>query len=869
MFYRMIAYYPKRRKLNKASEEGQLYQVFVEKDATVVPSRYINVFEALHTLYHQRKSSEWFTIEFNANTSGIRTYCWLSGGIDRQSIQSAINTVHPYAEIVPVQEVTANKKDDYVDLNRLQKKMTMCATLTLGNHYLFNLALSGGDRPLEADIISALCTAMQGIRDHEDIGVQFLIRPVDTERTRKVAYALYNEYKETGKYPSKWSNYPLSKFGPYLEFYKEAILAFKRAAQGSSGKKDFTAPKAKGEIEEKITADCFYDVMIRLYVSDTKAANAKKRLDSLISTFAPSTAKNYLRVFSKYSIPKWDWMKHFQVANRNQFLKDYKLRRVHTFPIGSYLSPAELTTLCHFPNKNVPNIVRLKAKKLPVPDGIYQYNSIEDAWRDKAIVFGMSNYRGTRKYLAFKDITMLMQHCYVIGGTGSGKSYWLSFIALQVAVIAKVGLTFFDVKGDVADELLQYLPKSEWDRVVYIDLQDMYKFMPINILKQHSGESIYNIATMIVDSFIQVFGEKSIQAHSQNVLRNAVIAVASTDKNGTLLEVYRMFTDDGYLLQTIERMKQMVHYEYPDVLTYWETYAKMNYGARKTEASSIINKLAMITQNERPRYTFSQPENVLNWRQMMDERKIVLVNFAMDKNPELILNFFGTIFTRFIRQATFSRGDIERNKRVPHLFIMDEFQKFLSRPDDIVTMLELSRSYRVGVVMAHQSLAQVKNDKLLKLITDNTFSQISLAVGDGSGAPMAKILSTTTTPVTGDDLESQENFHGYARFKLLSPEPFTFKSLNMTEYFEGVNPQEVKKWKEQFKEKYYQDINSLRSDINARYARAQAYLAKLQEEEEKAKKEKQNPAEAQEKVVAMKNRRGAGVVQKLGKGVFD
>lgn len=862
MLYRIASYYPKRRSLNKASESGKLYQIFVEKDATVTPAKYNSLYESLYALYHRKKASEWLTIEFNATTSGIKTYCWLSGGIDRSSIQSTINAVHPYAEVVPVEELG---DEDYVDVERLRKKQTKCATLTLGNHYMFHLNMANGSS-LESDVISLLCTAMHGLGDHEDIGVQFVLRPVNTHRLRKIAFAHYNEYKELGKYPSNWANYPNSKFAPYFDFYKELLLATKRVITGRN-KRNHTAPKAKGDIEEKITADCFYEVMIRIYVSDTKAKDANTRLDNLLSAFAPACSKNYLRVFSRYSIPKIDFMKYLTRHTRDSFVKEYKNRRVHTFPVGSYVSPPELTMLCHLPNRGVPGVVRLRAKKLPVPDGVYQYNSIKEAWRDKAIVFGLSNYRGVKKYLAFKDIKMLAQHAYVIGGTGSGKSYWLSFIALQVATITKTGFTFFDVKGDVADEILQYLPKSEWDRVVYIDLQDMAKFMPINILRQQAEESIYNIATLVVDSFIQVFGEKSIQAHSQNVLRNAVIAVTSTDKEGTLLEVYRMFTDDGYLHQTIERMKAQQDFDYPDVLTYWETYASMNYSGRKTEASAIINKLAMITQNERPRYTFSQPENVLNWREMMDERKIVLVNFAMDKNPELILNFFGTIFTRFIRQATFSRGDIDRDDRVPHIFFMDEFQKFLSNPEDIVTMLELARSYFTGIIMAHQSLSQIKDDKLLKLITDNTFTQISLAVGDGSGSQMAKILGTNATPISADDLQGQEKYHGYSRFRLLSPEPFTFKSLDMTEYFKGATKAEVSAWKILFKEKYYSDIESLRVDINGRYSKAQEYLSKLQQETEDTKRK--SPVDVHEKVVAMKNHKGAGLVRKVERGVFE
>src|SRR5690606_19585210 len=331
-------------------------------------------------------------------------------------------------------------------------------------------------------------------------------------------------------------------------------------------------------IERKAESGEYFDLMIRIFTTGNKA---RERLNTLLSTFKTLNSENKLHGYLKYKNLSWDLAKNLSIGQKqDRFLHDYSLRRVHTYPIKSYVIPEELTTMFHFPSKYIPNVVRLALRKLQVPTTVFKYNTIQDAWRDGAIVFGRENYRGRNAYIAFKDINMLMQHTYCIGGTGAGKSYWLSFLALQIATIAKTGFTFFDVKGDVADDLLRHLPQSEWDRVVYVDLQDSFHFLPFNILKQENI-SVYKLTELIVSTFIKVFSEGSIKEHSQNVLRNALIAVISTDPDATLLEVYRLLTDEGYLVQTLQRMQEIEDYEYHDTMQFWLEYSQEKSKTKK------------------------------------------------------------------------------------------------------------------------------------------------------------------------------------------------------------------------------------------------------------------------------------------------
>jgi hypothetical protein len=794
------AMYPMHRKrLDKSAEGGKLYQIFVEKDCEFKPSQYNNLFDSLYTIYNTKSPYSWLTFEFRGTQAGISLYAWLSADITQEFLQSNINSVHPSAEVVLV--------NDYTKLHRFKTTSTSCGLLELDSHYLFNLLQSDGERG-GADMIASLCASMQNLDDSEEVWVQYTLRPIHY-RALSIATGHYEIYKKTGKRPSKLHQ-PYAKYTGILESPKALAGAVKYTIMGSSGTKEHNT--SLSSIQRKLEAGVYFDLEIRLVATHPSFEKSRARLSTVISAFAPATDKNrfrpYTNIREKYKqTTKHPWLKMFNTTQVTKFLQDYATRKINVYPVENYVTPAELATLLHFPSKNIPSVIRLRAKKMPVPDGISQYNTIKEAWDDNAIVFGVSNFRGRRKYLAFKDIKMLMQHLYCIGGTGSGKSYWLSFLALQA--VRHCGLTFFDVKGDVADDFMAHLPKSEWHRVHYIDLQDLVMFLPLNFLRQENM-SVYNLATMIVSVFLKLNSEGSIKEHSQSILRRALIAVISTNTEGSILEVYRMFTDEEYLDWTLAIMRK--HTDFPDVLAYWNSYKGMKVKARQMEAKAILNKLEIITQNELPRYSMCQRENLYNWRELMDSKSIIIINFAQDKNEKEIITFFGTLFTAFISRATFSRGDIPVDERVPHILILDEFEMFIDQDEDMKKFLEMARSYGLGLVLSHQSVEQIPAS-LMGMIEDNTFTQISLLIGTSSAPKIKHMLPG----VSEEDLTSMVQYTGYGRFKKIHPNPFTFDSLDMNDYFITTKASEVTRWKNDYKKAHYKHINTIKGDIQERY----------------------------------------------------
>jgi hypothetical protein len=209
---------------------------------------------------------------------------------------------------------------------------------------------------------------------------------------------------------------------------------------------------------------------------------------------------------------------------------------------------------------------------------------------------------------------------------------------------------------------------------------------------------------------------------------------------------------------------------------------------------------------------------MLDWRKLMDTKAIILVNFSMGQNKDAILEFFGTMFTTFISDATFSRDDTPRDDRVPHIFFLDEFERFVHQDGDMKKFLEMARSYALGLALAHQNVAQITNPALMGTIKDNTFSQISLLIGADSAPSVAKMFENG---VQAEDLTSMENTEtyktGFARFKTINPAPFTFVSPSMATYFKSVSWEDVNKWKEQYKKRNYRHIDEVKGDIDQRW----------------------------------------------------
>src|SRR5690606_30433166 len=121
------------------------------------------------------------------------------------------------------------------------------------------------------------------------------------------------------------------------------------------------------------------------------------------------------------------------------------------------LNTAELSSIIHFPNSKVevPNINWLMAKRAPASGEI---PSTGDLW------LGVNVFRDVQKPI-YIDRDDRRRHMYIIGKTGTGKSYFMQQMALQDMINGE-GLAFLDPHGDSAEWLIERVPANRIEDVI-------------------------------------------------------------------------------------------------------------------------------------------------------------------------------------------------------------------------------------------------------------------------------------------------------------------------------------------------------------------------------------------------------------------
>ena len=237
----------------------------------------------------------------------------------------------------------------------------------------------------------------------------------------------------------------------------------------------------------------------------------------------------------------------------------------------------------------------------------------------------------------------------------------------------------------------------------------------------------------------------------------------------TLMEVARVFTDADF------RQRKLARISNPIVIDFWEKEAVKAGGeaALANMTPYITSKFNNFTSNDYMRPIIGQPKSAFNFRQVMDEGKILLVNFSKGKIGEINANLLGMIITGKILMAALSRVDFPENKRRDFNLYIDEFQNFTT--DSIATILSEARKYALNLTMAHQFIAQ-----LTEKIRDAVFGNVGSIISFRVGAQDAEFLVKQFEPVFNEnDLVNIDNFNAYAKILIngQTSKPFNIKTL--------------------------------------------------------------------------------------------
>ncbi|MBU0999262.1 type IV secretion system DNA-binding domain-containing protein [Patescibacteria group bacterium] len=459
----------------------------------------------------------------------------------------------------------------------------------------------------------------------------------------------------------------------------------------------------------------------------------------------------------------------------------------------------ELSSVFHFPVGigSQPQLKEAKAGIAPAPIEMGQ----------EGIVLGINNYRGkdTEIHLARED---RMRHFYAIGQTGTGKTnIMLNMITQDIK--NGDGCCYIDPHGTDIQTILSRIPKERIDDVIYFDPAFTARPMGLNMLEY--DPKYPEQKTFVVNEMMGIFNKLFDMkigggAMFEQYFRNSAFLVMEDPESGsTLLEITRVLGDKEFRDMKLAKCKN------PIIKQFWIT-AEQTTGDQSLAnfVPYISSKFDNFISNDIMRPVVLQQNSVFNFRKIMDEKKILLVNLSKGRLGDINANLIGLVLVGKIQMAALSRVDMFGKTMNDFYLYIDEFQNVTT--DSIASILSEARKYRLSLNIAHQYITQLEEN-----IKNAVFGNVGSMAVFRVGTEDATFLEPKFKPqFTAQDITKLDNYNAYVNMlvKGQPTKPFNLKTLAP----EKGNPEIVDNLKELSYVKYGRDRTEVEAEIMARYA---------------------------------------------------
>ncbi len=328
------------------------------------------------------------------------------------------------------------------------------------------------------------------------------------------------------------------------------------------------------------------------------------------------------------------------------------------------------------------------------------------------------------------------------------------------------GLAVIDPHGDLVEKVLDFIPQSRIEDVIYFNPADTGHPIAFNVLEAVSAVHRPLVASGLVSVFKKIWAD-SWGPRLEYVLRNAILALLECPGN-TLLSLPRLLTDEFF------REKIICNITDPVVKSFWETeYERYPKVFRTETISPIQNKVGQFLSSFLVRNILGQPINKFDLREVLDSNQILLVNLSKGKIGEDNSSLLGALLITTIFLAALSRADVPEKKRSFFALYVDEFQDFAT--ESFANILSESRKYNLGIAISNQFLEQL-DEKVRSAVFGNVGTIITFRVGSED----VPILAQEFFPTFDEkDLISLPKYHIYLKLSVdgVSSEPFSAVTL--------------------------------------------------------------------------------------------
>ncbi|MBU2524259.1 type IV secretion system DNA-binding domain-containing protein [Patescibacteria group bacterium] len=546
-------------------------------------------------------------------------------------------------------------------------------------------------------------------------------------------------------------------------------------------------------IEEKNTQNGF-ETVVRIVSTAPHIREAKNQLVSIMSAFGQyATTDNNFLTRTKYH-------------STHALVKNFMLRTLYRPWIlklsqkPMILCSDELSSLFHLPNakyNKAPTIAWQNYKIAPPPANLPK----------EGLLLGHNHYRGVTVPIYLKDEDRF-RHFYVIGQTGTGKSSILQ-VMIRQDLANGAGLCVVDPHGSLVEDILPFIPKERADDVIYFNPGDIDRPMGLNLLEATTEPEKDLVALEAMNIMIKLFDEETFGPRIQDYFRNGCLTLMDDPEGGALTDIVRLFTDDDFQKFKVEKVKN------PIVQSFWK-HQMAKTGAREKQEMIpyFASKFGQFVTNSMMRNIIGQAKSAFDFAKVMQEGKILLMNLSKGETGDINSRLLGLIITAKIQQAAMRRQKIDKSERRDFFLYIDEFQNYIT--DSIESILSEARKYRLGLILAHQYIAQLEGkdakdkSKVKEAVFGNVGSMMAYKIGAQDAEYMAKEMAPT---FTDEDLINIDKYKAVMKLSIDTQPSKPFSIVPVNPYTETGDVDSVDAFKQLSRLKYGRDKEFVEREI--------------------------------------------------------
>ncbi|MCD5380307.1 type IV secretory system conjugative DNA transfer family protein [Candidatus Gracilibacteria bacterium] len=644
---------------------------------------------------------------------------------------------------------------------------------------------------LESDPINNITGALSKLEEDESAVIQVLLKPINDDWQHHSA-------KASSKIMSgKSVGFSLNPFTLIMKFvgmiFSSSGEDDKNSYRGGDDTSALSQERAK-TVDEK-GDKTGYETVIRIIATGNNHTMVESELKNIVSSFVQFSYPDFNKL-----VPT---INHSNKALINNYI--YRYFKKPFWLKKMILNTEELASVFHFPHIKYNKVAEIKWQNFKIVKAPTNLPK-------EGLLLGHNVYRGVKKEVRLK-LEDRFRHFYVIGQTGTGKSSIFQSMIRQDFNNGE-GVVVIDPHGDLARDVMPFIPRERADDVIYFDPSDLERPMGLNMLEAHTDDEKELVAMDALNIMIKLFGNEIFGPRIQDYFRNAVLTLMDYPQGGAITDVVRLFTDPDFQKDHVRHVKN------PIVKNWWEkTYASMGAKEKAEIIPYFAAKFGQFITNKMMRNIIGQTKSSFDVMDIMQNKKILLVNLSKGRLGDLNSKLLGMMLVSKIQMAAMRRDNIPKDERTECYLYIDEFQNYVT--DSIESILSEARKYRLSLNIAHQYLGQLEqSDALTKsslnlkqAIFGNVGSVMSYKIGPEDGEFMSKYFAPT---FSDQDLVNMDKFKGVIKVSVDNQPTTPFSFIPLNPYLEKGDDTLAKAFVELSRLKYGRDKAFVSKEIEYR-----------------------------------------------------